>query len=95
MDDLRWALTHVPDDDAVSRCRLHLALAVELVYAPDSAAETRALLDTGLELARRIGDPRLTWWACRAAWMSSWHPAATVQRVALAAEGLAAAGGRG
>ncbi len=91
VEDLRWALTHVPADDATSRCRLHLALAVELVYATDAEAETRALVETGMELARRIGDPGLTWWSCRAAWMSSWHPASTVDRVALAAEGLAAA----
>ena len=91
VEDLRWALVHVPADDLASRCRLHLALAVELVYAPDAEAETRALVDTGMELARRIDDPGLTWWACRAAWMSSWDPAATEERVALAAEGLAAA----
>lgn len=91
VDDLRWALAHLADDDPATRCRLQLALAVELYYADHSVAETRALVDTGMALARRVGDPRLLWWAARAAWMASWTPAQVVDRSVWAEEGLAAA----
>ena len=48
---------HTPDDDPATRCRLQLALAVELYYVADATAERRALVDTGLALARKVGDP--------------------------------------
>ena len=91
IEDLRWALVHVPPDDGATRCRLQLALAVELYYAPDARAERRALVETGLALARRSGDPALLWWATRAAWMASWGPRHAEDRASWAAEGLAAA----
>jgi DNA-binding SARP family transcriptional activator len=91
IDDLRWALEHVGDEDAVTRCRLQMALAVELYYVPDSSAERRALVDAGLRLARATGDPDLLWWACRAAWMAGWVPELVEERTAWAEEGVAAA----
>ncbi len=91
VDDLRWALAHVPDDDPATRCRLQLSLAVELYYVAESSAERRALLDTGLALARRIADPELTWWAMRTAWMATWAPQHLTERTGWSAEGLRAA----
>lgn len=91
VDDLRWALARVPDDDPATRCRLQLSLAVELYYVPESSAERRALVDTGLALARRVGDPELTWWAMRTAWMASWAPSHLVERMGWTEEGLEAA----
>src|SRR5262249_34328426 len=54
VDDLRWALHHVLDDDLGTRCRLQLSLAVELYTNLEAAAERRALVDTGLGVARRV-----------------------------------------
>jgi DNA-binding SARP family transcriptional activator len=91
VDDLRWALAGAPDDDPATRCRLQLSLAVELYYVRESSAERRALVETGLALARRIDDPELTWWAMRTAWMASWAPQHLAERMGWAEEGLAAA----
>ena len=91
IDDLRWALAEVDEDDLETRCRLQLSLAVELYYDPDAVAERRALVDTGLVLAGRVGDPRLVSWANRAAWTASWSPEWTTARRTYAEEGLAAA----
>ena len=91
VDDLRWALANAPDDDPATRCRLQLSLAVELYYVPESSAERRALVETGLALARRIDDPELTWWAMRTAWLASWAAPHLVERMGWAEEGLVAA----
>jgi DNA-binding SARP family transcriptional activator len=90
VDDLRWALAHV-EDDAATRCRLQLSLAVELYYDVGTAAERRALLDSGMALARSIGDPELTWQTCGAACMVAWNPVDLDDRLAWAAEGVTAA----
>jgi DNA-binding SARP family transcriptional activator len=93
IDDLRWALAHddVEDGDLATRCRLQLALAIELYYVPGTEAERQALMDTGMALAHRAGDPSLLWWASRAAWMAAWTPQLLEQRIAWINEGLAAA----
>jgi len=91
IDDLRWSLLHTPDDDPATRCRLQLTLAVELYYVADASAERRALVDTGLALARKVGDPELTWWAMRTAWMACWAPPFLPERMGWVTEGLAAA----
>ncbi len=91
IEDLRWALLRTPDDDPATRCRLQLTLAVELYYVADATAERRALVDTGLALARKVGDPALTWWAMRTAWMACWAPPFLVERMGWVAEGLTAA----
>ncbi len=91
VDDLRWGLAHAPDDDPATRCRLQLSLAVELYYVAESSAERRALIDTGLALARRIADPELTWWAMRTAWMATWAPQHLMERRGWSEEGLVAA----
>ena len=91
IDDLRWALAHVADGDHATRARLMLVLAVELYYVEDAVAERRALLESGLALARTGHDPALLWWACRTAWMGAWAPHLLDVREPWAAEGLGAA----
>ena len=59
VDDLRWALATLPGEDSPApRCRLLLALAVELDYDRGAAAKRDALVNAGLAAARRIGDDR-------------------------------------
>ena len=89
IDDLRWALAHV--DDTATRCRLQLSLAVELYYEVGTQAERRALMHSGMALARSIGDPELTWETCSAACMVAWNPGDLDDRLEWAAEGVAAA----
>ena len=70
VDDLRWALRALPEDDSAERCMLLLSLAVELYYDAGAVAERAALVDAGLDLARRSADPAVLAWASRAAWLS-------------------------
>jgi DNA-binding SARP family transcriptional activator len=91
VDDLRWALRLLPEDDSAERCMLLLSLAVELYYDAGAVAERAALVDAGLDLARRLADPALQSWASRAAWLASWSPAHTRDRLELDEEALAAA----
>ena len=82
IDDLRWALAHTADDDLATRCRLQLTLAVELYYAEDASAERRALVETGVAMARRdrrpgadlVGDADRAGWRAgrRPTWWSGW-----------------------
>lgn len=91
IDDLRWALRRLPEHDSEARCELMLSLALELYYVPTATAEVQALVEEGLAVARRIGDPALVWWATRAAWIAWWQPSRAEERKALAAETLEAA----
>jgi DNA-binding SARP family transcriptional activator len=91
VDDLRWALRTLSEDDSAERCMLLLALAVELYYDPAAVAERAALVDAGLDLARRLNDRALLAWASRAAWQAMWSPNHTVARLAVDVEALAAA----
>ena len=67
-----------------------LALASELYYDPSASAEIEALVDEGVRMARRIGDPALLWGTTRAGSLALWTPAYAEQRLALAEEGLRA-----
>ncbi|WP_027861148.1 BREX system ATP-binding domain-containing protein [Marmoricola sp. URHB0036] len=91
VDDLRWGLAQVPPGDSPQRCRLMLALAMQLYYDPSARAETIALADEGHAMARRIDDAELRWWACHTAWKALWSPTHLERRVELGREGLAAA----
>jgi DNA-binding SARP family transcriptional activator len=88
---LREVLDQLPADDSELRCRALLVLAVELYYAADSLGERTALLQEGLAMARRLGDPALVQWACRVATIGDWRRAVTADRLALADEAVAAA----
>jgi hypothetical protein len=91
VDDLRWALRTLPEDDSAARCMLLLSLALELYYDPGAVAERAALVDAGLELARRLADPALLAWASRTAWLALWSPSHIATRLELDEEALAAA----
>lgn len=91
VDDLRWALRNLPEHDSATRALLLLSLAVELYYDPTAPAERAALVEAGLAMARRLADPALLSWAARAAGIASWLPSRTVARLAVGAEGVAAA----
>ena len=91
VDDLRWALRVLPETDSPTRALLLLSLAVELYYDQDSPAERAALVDAGLLVARRLGDPQVLAWATRAAWLATWSPSRTEARLALGTESLEAA----
>ncbi|MBM2614114.1 AAA family ATPase [Actinoplanes sp. LDG1-06] len=87
---LRGVLRRLPAADTELRCQVMLALAVELYFA-DAPEERRALVEQGLALARRLGDPALLDWACTVAWQAIWRPSTAEQRWALAQEALDAA----
>ncbi len=69
---LRDVLRRLPATDSELRCRVMLALAVELYFA-DAPRERDALVEQGLAVARRLADPPLTVWANIAAHLASWR----------------------
>jgi DNA-binding SARP family transcriptional activator len=91
VEDLRWALSRLPRGDSPDRCRVMLALAVQLYYDPHARAELEALAEEGHAMAQRLGDAALLWWASQTAWKALWTPAHGVTRFSLARQGLAAA----
>ncbi|MGG5258383.1 BTAD domain-containing putative transcriptional regulator [Phycicoccus avicenniae] len=86
VDDLRTVLRSAGAQDHPTRCRLMLALALQLYYAPGYEPEVEALVDEGLALARRVGDPELRCWAARTAWMALWRAHHLGRRLELARE---------
>jgi hypothetical protein len=88
--DLRTALRRLPAADSELRCRVMLALAVELYFA-DAPREREALVEQGLAVARRLDDPALVVWACTGAFLAVWRPATAETRWELSGEALAAA----
>jgi hypothetical protein len=95
VETLRRTLQALPPQDDALRCRVMLSLAVELYYREDAARERSALVDEGLAVARRTGDPALRLWACVAACLALFMAVDAEHRVALATEALAAAGEAG
>ncbi|WP_203928416.1 hypothetical protein, partial [Virgisporangium ochraceum] len=91
---LRGVLRRLPPADSELRCQVMLALALELHFA-DAPREREALIEQGLAMARRLGDPALLAWGATVAWLAMWRPATAEQRRELAAEALDAAGRTG
>ncbi|WP_132153332.1 BTAD domain-containing putative transcriptional regulator [Kribbella antiqua] len=87
---LRRALRELPAEDGELRCRALLVLATEL-YHTDAPAYREALVEQGMAMARRLGDPALLVWACQAAFIASWRPATGPDRLRLADEAIAIA----
>ncbi|WP_173073541.1 BTAD domain-containing putative transcriptional regulator [Phytohabitans rumicis] len=87
---LRRVLRDLPPDDGEPRCRALLTLAGELYYGDASAYRT-ALVEQGMAMARRIGDPALLVWACQTAFVATWRVDTADLRMSLCDEGLAAA----
>lgn len=90
VEDLRWAMSELPTGDSAERCRVMLALALLLYYEPSARAEVGALVDEGLAMARRLGDPDLLAWAVLTAWKALWTPEYAEERLELAHEALRA-----
>ena len=87
---LRRALRELPAGDEELRCRALLVLATEL-YHTDAPAYRDALVEQGMAMARRIGDPGLLVWACQAAFMATLRAATAPYRLGLAEEAVAIA----
>jgi DNA-binding SARP family transcriptional activator len=87
---MREALDALPRDDSELRCRLLLCLAGELYYGA-SREEIRALVDDGIAMARRLGEPGLVIDACQAGAVAQWGRGAVEQRRALVDESVALA----
>ena len=90
IEDLRWAMHELPTGDSVERCRVMVALALMLYYEPSARAEVDALVDEGVAMSRRIGDPALVAWSVLTAWKALWTPEHADVRLELAHEGLRA-----
>ena len=84
------ALRELPASDQDLRCRVLLVLAAELYYK-DAARQRQALVDEGLAMARRLGDPELLGWACLTAPIAICRPDTAETRYHLADEAIAAA----
>ena len=87
VDALRGSLERLPGEDGELRCRVLLALANELEHQA-SFAERRALVDEGLAMARRLGDPRLVRDACQIAFVTLWVMPTVEERLGLATESM-------
>jgi hypothetical protein len=84
------ALDQLPTEDSEVRCRLLLLLAGELFYA-QRPAETDALVEESLAMARRLGDRRLLLSVLTYGFSTLWRRATIVQRRAMATEAIALA----
>ncbi|HET9859732.1 MAG TPA: BTAD domain-containing putative transcriptional regulator [Nocardioidaceae bacterium] len=87
---LRRALDRLPPGDSPLRCRVMLSLAGEIYYG-SSPAERESLVDEGLAMARRIGDPALLLTGCQLAFNALWRSATAERRLALSEEAVALA----
>jgi len=87
---LRNSLRRLTSDDSELRCRVMLALAIELYYA-DAPQEIAALTEQGLAMARRIDDAALLVWATTAAYQATWRPSTAELRYGWITQALAAA----
>jgi hypothetical protein len=88
---LRRVLDVLPSHDSELRCRAMLALGSELYFSPESTRERTALVDEGLAMARRLGDPRLQGLVSQRAALVVWRGGNAEARLALAGEAVAAA----
>jgi len=84
---LRRALADLPAEDGPLRCRAMLSLATELYYGV-SPQEREALVEQGMAMARRLGEPELRLTACQIAFVSTWRADTAEDRLALAEESI-------
>jgi DNA-binding SARP family transcriptional activator len=88
VDALRRVYERLPAQDRELRCRVQLALAAELGFAPE-LEEREALAAAGWATAQELGDPGLVAWACAAAFIATWRPATIDQRWRMTRDALA------
>ncbi len=84
---LRGSLARLAEEDGDLRCRSMLALANEL-YDASTFEERRALVDQGLQMARRLGDPVLIMDACQVAFVALWVSRTAPERLELVTEAM-------
>ncbi|HET7684506.1 MAG TPA: BTAD domain-containing putative transcriptional regulator [Marmoricola sp.] len=82
---MRSTLAALPRDDSELRCRLLLALAGELYYA-GAERELDALVEEGVAMARRLGEPALLLDMLQAAAVARWRRSVIEDRLADAQE---------
>ena len=87
---LREALDRLPPGDSALRCRVLLALARELFWAP-GRREAQAAAEEALAMARRSGDDHLLAVAGPTMMNNDYRPATLARRLELADESVAAA----
>jgi DNA-binding SARP family transcriptional activator len=90
VDALRTCLAGLPQTDGERRCRLMLALALELYYAP-GGAERDALVTEALAMARRLDDERLLLHTLISSYVARWLPDNPGKRLDQASEAAALA----
>jgi hypothetical protein len=84
---LRESLALLPAEDSELRCRVLVALAMEL-YATAPYDERRDLADEALAMARRIGDDELLLHTLLVATPALWKPSTMADRLAFATEAV-------
>ncbi|WP_157581671.1 AfsR/SARP family transcriptional regulator [Phycicoccus sp. Soil803] len=84
---LRRVLQGLPTTDGALRCRVMLALALEIYYG-STVEERSALVEEGIAMARRIGDEALLLDACQLAYVALWRSATAELRRDLVSEGM-------
>jgi DNA-binding SARP family transcriptional activator len=77
---LRGSLDRLPPEDGDLRARTLLALANELQDGA-SVQERQALVDEGLAMARRVGDPELLMGSLQVAFVAVWTPDSAQRRL--------------
>jgi DNA-binding SARP family transcriptional activator len=84
---LRRSLEVLPDEDSPVRCRCLIGLASETYYV-SPVEERRALVETAVAMARRLGDPVLLIDTLSGAYNARWVPGAEQEGLAYAEQAL-------
>jgi DNA-binding SARP family transcriptional activator len=90
VDAMRRALAALPGEDSEVRCRLLMLLAGELFYSR-RPAESDALVEESVAMARRLGYPRLLLGVLLYGFSTIWRRGTIVARRSMAIEALALA----
>lgn len=83
------ALDRLPPGDSTERAMLLARVGGELYFLPEASERRRELTDTGLAMARRLGDPAALAYVLGSAHWGIWTPGTTHQRLGVAEEMIA------
>jgi class 3 adenylate cyclase/tetratricopeptide (TPR) repeat protein len=86
VDDLETALDLLPDQDSATRVRILAALALELVFDRTEQERSSELMAAAVDVARRLGDDRLTAEVISSYWMLGLANPSPEEEAALAGE---------
>ncbi|WP_162253918.1 BTAD domain-containing putative transcriptional regulator [Phycicoccus sp. Soil748] len=84
---LRRVLAALPEQDSPLRCRVMLSLALETYYG-SGYDERTALVEEGLAMADRVGDPALLLDGYQLAFVALWCPRTAPQRLRYVSEAM-------